>query len=117
MTHKHFGEETVPVSPIISIIRKALVVVHSCNPSTLQAEAGNRVQGSVGPIQTPCLKKQKQIGWWFKLVILATGEAGSRDQEDCRSRPAWAKSWQEPISTNKNWAQCSASVIPAMQEA
>jgi hypothetical protein len=26
---------------------------------------------------------------------------GSRDQEDCCLRPAWAKSWQDPISINK----------------
>jgi hypothetical protein len=26
---------------------------------------------------------------------------GGEDQEDCGSRPAWEKSYQDPISTNK----------------
>jgi hypothetical protein len=33
--------------------------------------------------------------------------SGGRDQEDLSSKPAWANSWQDPISKNpitKNWA-------------
>jgi hypothetical protein len=40
---------------------------------------------------------------------------GGRDREDRGSRPTWASSVREPISTNKSWAQWCLSIIPAMQ--
>jgi hypothetical protein len=38
---------------------------------------------------------------------------GGWDWEDCRSRPAWAKPSQDPISTN-SWVLWYVSVIPTM---
>jgi hypothetical protein len=37
---------------------------------------------------------------------------GGRGRQDCGSRPAWAKSFQDPISTN-GWVQWCVLFIPA----
>jgi hypothetical protein len=39
-----------------------------------------------------------------------------RDQEDCSSRPAWAKSSQEPSQPIKSWVWSCVPVIPAVQD-
>jgi hypothetical protein len=56
----------------------------------------------------------------FYFMILETAfnpsYSGGRDQKDHGSRLAWAKSWQDPISTNKKLGMV-APVIPAIQEA
>jgi hypothetical protein len=39
-----------------------------------------------------------------------------RDWEDHDSRPVWAKSSQDPISTNKSWVWWHTPVVLAMQE-
>jgi hypothetical protein len=35
------------------------------------------------------------------------------DQEDCGSRPTWAKNMWDPISTD-SWVRCYMPIIPAM---
>jgi hypothetical protein len=38
--------------------------------------------------------------------------SGGRDGEDRSLRPAWAKKFMRPISTNKSWVQWYTPVIP-----
>jgi hypothetical protein len=55
------------------------------------------------------IKKSLQVQWLL-TVILATWEAElGRDRG---SRQAWAKSLQDPISTNKTWALWCVPSIP-----
>jgi hypothetical protein len=53
------------------------LVVHACNLSTQEAEAGE-LQASISYKARPCLKKTKpkrSLCQWFIPIILATGEA------------------------------------------
>jgi hypothetical protein len=53
---------------------------------------------------------------WHRAHTCNPSYQGGGDQEDHGSRPAWAKSSQDPISTNKKWGIVMHACHPSMWE-
>jgi hypothetical protein len=64
------------------------MVTHDCNPSTWETEAESR-GSSLGYTVRPCLKNKMSRA--LEAHVYNPSYLGGYDQEDCGSKPAWAK--------------------------
>jgi hypothetical protein len=85
-----------------------------------RAEQGRQeqvVKSQHGPRTQDNFQNFKIITKWLGTVAQSYNPSylGGENQEDQGSRSAWAKSSQDPISTNKSWKQWCVPVIPMMQ--
>lgn len=69
------------------------VVVHTCNPSSLEAEAGKDVQD---PPWLPHRECGQRCGFdkYLKQPLPKTQPLGGRGKRSVRSRPAWSALWE-----------------------